>query len=74
MPAAPVELGLELGFSSSAATGDALVQPEFNVDFGDKIAARNASSGGSGIGGIIGDATKAVVVAIVAKFLWSKIK
>jgi len=68
------QLGLELGLSSAADTGDALVQPEFTVDFGDKVAARGASSSGGGLQGFIYDAAKAVAVALAAKYLWSMIK
>lgn len=68
--AAPPGLGLELGFASSADTGDVFTAPEFDVSFGDKIAGRGAS----GSGNIAMEIAKGVAIALAAKFAWEMLR
>ena len=66
-------LGLSLGLSSSADSGDDIVTPSFNVDFGDKLSA-GAGGGATPISGLVRDFATALAVAVAAKWIWSKVK
>jgi len=68
---------LSLSAPSSADTGDSLFDTGFDVSFGNKVTGEDASGGGSGeslLSPLIADLTKGVVVALLARWAWSKFK
>jgi len=82
--AAPGSLGLELGFASSAATGDALFDlgNGFSPNFSRNTAARGAAiepaaiggadGGNTVISGLVRELAMGVAVALAARFLWQQ--
>lgn len=67
---------LSLSLASSAETGDAIVTPDFNVDFGDKIAGTGAASAGpfDDIVNIGLNFLKLTAVAVVSGYVLKKVK
>ena len=70
-------LSFSLNPSSAAdAGGDTLFEAPFNVTFGNKATAANASASGlpqSAIGGVLRDVAIGVAVALAARWLWKEI-
>ncbi len=62
-----------LSMPSSSSTGDALFETAFDADMSDNIYAGGSQSTGI-IGPIVRELATGVIVALLARWAWSKIK
>tara|TARA_R110002033_G_scaffold18961_1_gene49348 strand:- start:350 stop:586 length:237 start_codon:yes stop_codon:yes gene_type:complete len=67
---------LQLSLASSADTGDNIITPDFQVDFGDKIAGKGASGSGpfDDLIGLGMNFLKLTAVALVSGYILKKVK
>ena len=64
------QLGLSLGLQSAADSGDDIISPSFDVNFGNKLARPDPSV----IGGLAKDIAVGLIVAVAAKFVWDYVR